>query len=518
MYFDQLFLHDALLADCTWCKILPWLALLLAVGLGYLLGSWLNSKYKSMVAGLEKDVNSWRARYNDMEKDHASLKYKYDELDKDHGALRSSLKQSEADIATYKAQSSQWENKYNELSAGGMALGVAAGAGAVESAEEDLETETVEAPEVDEVEVAHAGIDQDAGTTASTDAGGIAAAGAVAATTPEDKEDDYLACREYQGRKVNDQRNNVALFKHEDGQYYFALYDTDGEVRLRSEGFRTSKERDQELSGVLRYSDNEDMYKRISVGKYYMDVLYDKSGREVGRSCLKRTEDAASSSPAPEAQAETAMGTAAPDMSGYGAYGRYFQNDNLMIVEGVGPKIGAALNNNGIRTWGDLANASKDRLLDILNKAGISSKINDPTTWPEQARLANAGEWEKLVEYQKFLDTGMERKGDFETPAKIEKLFQKAAGISSKDPEDLKIVEGIGPKTEQLLKDQGINNWQELADTSVDRLKSILSDAGGRFQLANPGTWPKQARLAANGQWSELQEYQDFLDGGVAPS
>ena len=104
---------------------------------------------------------------------------------------------------------------------------------------------------------------------------------------PKDKEDDYLACKEYAGRMVNDKQNNVALFKHAgDGQFYFALYDNEGNVRLRSEGFRTAKERDEELSGVLKYHDEKDMYKRIKRGKYYMDVLYDKTGREVGRSCL----------------------------------------------------------------------------------------------------------------------------------------------------------------------------------------------------------------------------------------
>jgi len=100
-----------------------------------------------------------------------------------------------------------------------------------------------------------------------------------------------LACKEYEGRKVNDKQNNVALFKHDgDGQFYFALYDSDGDVKIRSEGFRTSQERDEELSGVIKYHDDESMYKRKKKGKYFMDILYDKTGREVGRSCLQKKE------------------------------------------------------------------------------------------------------------------------------------------------------------------------------------------------------------------------------------
>ncbi|MEE9371972.1 MAG: hypothetical protein V3V00_02865, partial [Saprospiraceae bacterium] len=104
---------------------------------------------------------------------------------------------------------------------------------------------------------------------------------------PKDKEDDYLSCKEYKGREINDKRHNVSMFKHDgDGQYYFAMYKADGSVKLRSEGFRTAKERDQELSGVLRFHDDESKYKTLTKGKYSMKVLYDETGREVGRSCL----------------------------------------------------------------------------------------------------------------------------------------------------------------------------------------------------------------------------------------
>ncbi|WP_409432323.1 YegP family protein [Litorimonas sp. RW-G-Af-16] len=119
----------------------------------------------------------------------------------------------------------------------------------------------------------------------------VAAAAAVAATAamaakPKDKADDYLPCEAYEGHTVNDRVNNVAMFKHENGQHYFALYDDNGDVRLRSEGFPTGDARDQELSGVLRLKDNPDYYKRIHHGDKYIDVLYDETGREVGRSCL----------------------------------------------------------------------------------------------------------------------------------------------------------------------------------------------------------------------------------------
>lgn len=79
---------------------------------------------------------------------------------------------------------------------------------------------------------------------------------------------------------------------------------------------------------------------------------------------------------------------------------------------------------------------------------------------------------------------------------------------------DLKIIEGIGPKIEQLLKDGGIATWEELAAASVDRLKEILDAAGPRYQVHDPSTWPAQAKFAAEGKWEDLKDYQDMLIGG----
>ncbi|NJN34878.1 MAG: OmpA family protein [Saprospiraceae bacterium] len=107
---------------------------------------------------------------------------------------------------------------------------------------------------------------------------------------PVDIEDDYLPCSEYETRKINDKVNNVAMFKHENGLYYFAVFNPDGTVRLRSEGFTTAQNRDQELSGALKNINNADMYEVMRKGTYYMSVLKDKTGREVGRSCLQKEE------------------------------------------------------------------------------------------------------------------------------------------------------------------------------------------------------------------------------------
>lgn len=83
--------------------------------------------------------------------------------------------------------------------------------------------------------------------------------------------------------------------------------------------------------------------------------------------------------------------------------------------------------------------------------------------------------------------------------------------------DDLKKVEGIGPKIEQILNKDGIWTFTALAATTVDKLKDLLEAAGPAFRIADPETWPRQSELAAEEKWDELKEYQDFLAGGKTP-
>ena len=102
-------------------------------------------------------------------------------------------------------------------------------------------------------------------------------------------------------------------------------------------------------------------------------------------------------------------------------------------------------------------------------------------------------------------------------PAKEEAKPEPAAEAAkaAKD-DDLKKIEGIGPKISELLNLSEIMTFQQLSETPVDTLKGILEDAGPRYRVHNPTTWPQQAKLAADGKWDELKKLQDELDGGRA--
>lgn len=82
------------------------------------------------------------------------------------------------------------------------------------------------------------------------------------------------------------------------------------------------------------------------------------------------------------------------------------------------------------------------------------------------------------------------------------------------EPDKLTKIEGIGPKIAEVLNNNGIMTFAQLADKEPAAIKTMLTEAEGNFGAHIPDTWPTQAKLAADGKWDELKELQDKLDGG----
>jgi predicted flap endonuclease-1-like 5' DNA nuclease len=84
---------------------------------------------------------------------------------------------------------------------------------------------------------------------------------------------------------------------------------------------------------------------------------------------------------------------------------------------------------------------------------------------------------------------------------------------TSRTPDNLEIIEGIGPKIAGILIRAGFDTYSALAAASTEQLEQVLIEAKLRH-LANPATWGRQAALAAAGKWDELKSYQDTLNAG----
>ncbi|MBC2838734.1 30S ribosomal protein S2 [Robiginitalea sp. SC105] len=99
------------------------------------------------------------------------------------------------------------------------------------------------------------------------------------------------------------------------------------------------------------------------------------------------------------------------------------------------------------------------------------------------------------------------------TEAKKEAAPAKAA--EKAEAEDLTKIEGIGPKAAEALTNAGLGTYADLAGSNPDAIKEILTEASSRMAHLDPGTWPKQAKMAAEGKWDALAEWQEKAKGGV---
>jgi len=175
-------------------------------------------------------------------------------------------------------------------------------------------------------------------------------------------------------------------------------------------------------------------------------------------------------------------------------------HDDLTKIEGIGPAISNHLNDAGVYSFAQLAQLNPQQISDILSAAGMASAMFDPATWPEQANLAAAGEWERLQHWQQALMGGQVVPGAEHPP----------------ELDDLTKIEGIGPKIQELLYAADITSYSSLASLAPDDIANVLRQADSTFAAHDPSTWPEQAALAAQGKWDELTQWQEQLDGGRA--
>ena len=212
---------------------------------------------------------------------------------------------------------------------------------------------------------------------------------------------------------------------------------------------------------------------------------------------------------------------------------------DFTVIEGIGPKISELIYTDGIKTFKALSEVEPARLQTILDKAGPQYKMANPGTWPDQAHLVCNNRWSALKALQDVLDGGVypdSRKAavkESNDSTKVQKQNKeqttqssgsiadtdkaKAAGFTIRrkgDQDDFTVIEGIGPKINELIHAEGIHTFSELADTKLTIIQTILDNAGPSFTLADPETWPAQSGLAARNEWEKLKQWQDKLDGG----
>nr|MBS0037255.1 50S ribosomal protein L27 [Saprospiraceae bacterium] len=88
------------------------------------------------------------------------------------------------------------------------------------------------------------------------------------------------------------------------------------------------------------------------------------------------------------------------------------------------------------------------------------------------------------------------------------KAAQKKAASTGKG-DNLKLIDGIGPKIAEILSEAGLGTYSAIADSSPEKIAEILSEAGNRYKSHDPTLWPEQAKIAATGDLDKLKEWQE---------
>lgn len=106
--------------------------------------------------------------------------------------------------------------------------------------------------------------------------------------------------------------------------------------------------------------------------------------------------------------------------------------------------------------------------------------------------MPKAPQAKKVAKPKKTVKKDTGRTIKVESPAPKEKASSK----SDITKNDLKTIDGIGPKMESLLNQAGITTFDQLAKTDVKDLTAILENAGSSSKLHNPSSWKQQAKAA----------------------
>ncbi len=96
-----------------------------------------------------------------------------------------------------------------------------------------------------------------------------------------------------------------------------------------------------------------------------------------------------------------------------------------------------------------------------------------------------------------------------------EKAPKKEKKAKKSEADDLTKIEGVGPKAAEALVNAGMDTFAKIAKGDAEKIKEVLTEASSRMAHLDPTSWPKQAKMAADGNWDELKEWQDNAKGGV---
>ena len=157
----------------------------------------------------------------------------------------------------------------------------------------------------------------------------------------------------------------------------------------------------------------------------------------------------------------------------------------------------------------------------LAKKAEAKPAEKDQTKKIEEVPVVAAGKEEpkptpETVETKAPPVVAKATANEIEADVSKEAMKKEAPKKVKKDKgDDLTKIEGAGPKAAEALVNAGLDTFEKVAKAKADAIKEILTEASSRMAHLDPTSWPKQAKMAAEGKWDELKEWQDNVKAGV---
>ena len=170
------------------------------------------------------------------------------------------------------------------------------------------------------------------------------------------------------------------------------------------------------------------------------------------------------------------------------------QADDLTKIRGIGPGTAELLRTAGITTFAALSKTGTPRLQEILDSGGAKFAVVDPSMWCRQAEFALGGKTARVPAAT--------------IPLPAEPKAEAQPVVSATQADDLTKIAGIGAEAQEMLRDNGINSFQQVGQMTADELNQLLASQGSQFQGLTATTWPMQARALT----TQLVEEESLLD------
>jgi predicted flap endonuclease-1-like 5' DNA nuclease/predicted nucleic acid-binding Zn-ribbon protein len=177
------------------------------------------------------------------------------------------------------------------------------------------------------------------------------------------------------------------------------------------------------------------------------------------------------------------------------------------------PKMVVKMPQNGAHTEGSVLQMMDPRAIKKIDAIDVASTVVSPEERVEKKTI----DAEPVIENR---DIAIEPQVVDNQPIAMSKSITSHAmtapralepeAVTTTDATNLQAIQGIDAAMESALKSAGIDNWQEISDTSPERLTEILTEA--KIHDTDVSHWSVQAILLADGHLNRLKTYLENLN------